>query len=61
LTYADRATPNRLPDRRAGDPIAARDSYLRAARRTASLPEQRYLTLRAARLHQPAPPTEPAG
>jgi predicted RNA polymerase sigma factor len=46
---------------RAGDPVAARESYLRAARRTASLPEQRYLTLRAARLHQPAPPTEPAG
>jgi hypothetical protein len=28
---------------------------------TASLPEQRYLTLRAARLRQPAPPADPAG
>jgi len=46
---------------RAGDPVAARESYLRAARRTASLPEQRYLTLRAARVQQAAPPTEPAG
>jgi predicted RNA polymerase sigma factor len=45
----------------AGDPAAAREFYLRAARRTASLPEQRYLTLRAARLQQPAAPTEPAG
>jgi RNA polymerase sigma factor (sigma-70 family) len=36
---------------RAGDAAAARESYLRAARMTASLPEQRYLTLRAARLH----------
>jgi RNA polymerase sigma factor (sigma-70 family) len=35
---------------RAGDPAAARASYLRAARMTASLPEQRYLSLRAARL-----------
>jgi RNA polymerase sigma factor (sigma-70 family) len=34
----------------AGDPVGARESYLRAARMTASLPEQRYLTLRAARL-----------
>ena len=34
----------------AGDPVAARQSYLRAARMTASLPEQRYLALRAARL-----------
>jgi predicted RNA polymerase sigma factor len=34
----------------AGEPDAARDAYLRAARMTASLPEQRYLTLRAARL-----------
>ncbi|WP_426503146.1 RNA polymerase sigma factor [Dactylosporangium sp. McL0621] len=33
-----------------GEPAAARDCYLRAARMTASLPEQRYLTLRAARL-----------
>ncbi|MBA3279894.1 MAG: sigma-70 family RNA polymerase sigma factor [Geodermatophilaceae bacterium] len=35
----------------AGDPAAARESYLRAARATASLPEQRYLALHAARLH----------
>jgi RNA polymerase sigma factor (sigma-70 family) len=34
----------------AGDPVAARESYLRAARMTSSLPEQRYLALRAARL-----------
>jgi RNA polymerase sigma factor (sigma-70 family) len=34
----------------AGDAAAARQSYLRAAKGTASLPEQRYLTLRAARL-----------
>jgi RNA polymerase sigma factor (sigma-70 family) len=33
----------------AGDTTAARDSYLRAAKMTASLPEQRYLELRAAR------------
>jgi RNA polymerase sigma factor (sigma-70 family) len=32
----------------AGDADAARESYLRAARMTASLPEQRYLTRRAA-------------
>jgi RNA polymerase sigma factor (sigma-70 family) len=36
----------------AGDPIAARESYLRAARMTASMPEQRYLSLRAARLSE---------
>jgi predicted RNA polymerase sigma factor len=35
---------------RAGDVIAARESYLRASTMTASVPEQRYLTLRAARL-----------
>ena len=35
---------------RAGDLTAAGESYSRAARLTASLPEQRYLTLRAARL-----------
>jgi RNA polymerase sigma factor (sigma-70 family) len=35
----------------AGEPVAARESYLRAARMTASLPEQRYLALRAARLN----------
>ncbi|WP_372511871.1 RNA polymerase sigma factor [Frankia umida] len=34
----------------AGDPDAARESYLRAAQMTASLPEQRYLTRRAAQL-----------
>jgi RNA polymerase sigma factor (sigma-70 family) len=34
----------------AGDAGAARDSYRRAARMTASVPEQRYLALRAARL-----------
>ncbi|MDQ4039604.1 MAG: sigma-70 family RNA polymerase sigma factor [Actinomycetota bacterium] len=34
----------------AGDRIAARESYRRAARMTASLPEQRYLALRGAQL-----------
>ncbi len=34
----------------AGDETAARDSYRAAARRTTSLPEQRYLEARAARL-----------
>jgi RNA polymerase sigma factor (sigma-70 family) len=34
----------------AGDPVGARQAYLRAARMTASLPEQRHLNLRAARL-----------
>ena len=34
----------------AGDVVAARESYLSAARMTASVPEQRYLALRAARL-----------
>jgi predicted RNA polymerase sigma factor len=34
----------------AGDDVAAREAYLRAARMTASIPEQRYLALRAARL-----------
>jgi RNA polymerase sigma factor (sigma-70 family) len=34
----------------AGDTPAARESYQRAARATASLPEQQYLALRAARL-----------
>jgi predicted RNA polymerase sigma factor len=38
----------------AGDHDAARDRYLRAARMTASLPEQRYLTRRAAELRPPA-------
>ena len=35
---------------RAGEPAAARAAYLKAARMTASEPEQRYLALRAARL-----------
>jgi RNA polymerase sigma factor (sigma-70 family) len=35
---------------RAGDVGAARDAYLRSARATASLPEQRYLQLKASRL-----------
>jgi RNA polymerase sigma factor (sigma-70 family) len=35
----------------AGDAVAARESYQRAARMTANLPEQRYLALRAARLN----------
>jgi predicted RNA polymerase sigma factor len=34
----------------AGDPVAARESYLRAARMTLSVPEQRHLALLAARL-----------
>jgi RNA polymerase sigma factor (sigma-70 family) len=34
----------------AGEPLAARDAYLEAARMTASLPEQRYLASMAARL-----------
>ncbi len=34
----------------AGEESAAREAYLRAARMTASLPEQRYLSLKAARL-----------
>ena len=34
----------------AGDTVGARASYQRAARMTASIPEQRYLALRAARL-----------
>ncbi len=46
---------------RAGDTVEARESYVRAARRTASVPEQRYLALRAARLRQLAPPADPAG
>jgi RNA polymerase sigma factor (sigma-70 family) len=44
----------------AGDITAARHSYLQAAKITASLPEQRYLELRAARLRQLAPPAKPA-
>jgi hypothetical protein len=34
----------------AGDPAAARTAYLEAARHTTSLPHQRYLHARAARL-----------
>jgi RNA polymerase sigma factor (sigma-70 family) len=44
-----------------GDSAAARQSYLQAAMMTASLPEQRYLELRAAQLHHPTTPTNPAG
>jgi RNA polymerase sigma factor (sigma-70 family) len=43
----------------AGDPAAARQSYLRAAAMTANLPEQRYLELRAAQLHGHARGYEP--
>jgi RNA polymerase sigma factor (sigma-70 family) len=43
----------------AGDPRAARESYLRAAQMTASLPEQRYLTRRAALLRVLPPATDP--
>jgi predicted RNA polymerase sigma factor len=35
---------------RAGDLDAARESYRKAARMTASIPERRYLSLQAARL-----------
>jgi predicted RNA polymerase sigma factor len=44
-----------------GHPEAARESYQRAAQITASLPEQRYLTHRAALLRALPPPTHPAG
>jgi RNA polymerase sigma factor (sigma-70 family) len=44
---------------RAGDFVAARESYLRAARMTASVPEQHYLALRAARLHRFTPRADP--
>jgi RNA polymerase sigma factor (sigma-70 family) len=40
---------------RAGDLVGARASYLRAARMTASVPEQRYLTVRAGQLRQIIP------
>jgi RNA polymerase sigma factor (sigma-70 family) len=43
----------------AGDLVAARDAFRRAARRTASVPERRYLALQAARL-EPAAPTGPS-
>jgi predicted RNA polymerase sigma factor len=39
----------------AGERAAARAAYLRAARRTTSLPERRYLEGRAARLATPRP------
>jgi RNA polymerase sigma factor (sigma-70 family) len=41
----------------AGDVDAARDSYRRAARRTSSVPERRYLALQAARLEPTSPDT----
>ena len=44
---------------RAGEVAAARDSYRKAAKMTASLPEQRYLALKAARLA--GKPTRPTG
>jgi RNA polymerase sigma factor (sigma-70 family) len=40
----------------AGDTVIARACYLRAAKMTTNLPEQRYLELRAARLQHPAAP-----
>ena len=43
----------------AGDIDAARDAYRRAATRTASIPERRYLALQAARL-EPAASPEPS-
>jgi hypothetical protein len=43
------AVPNHLLEM-AGDHAAARSSYRTATRRTTSLPEQRYLEARAARL-----------
>ncbi|MGS2615517.1 RNA polymerase sigma factor [Micromonospora sp. LZ34] len=42
----------------AGEPAAAREAYLAAARATTSRPEQRYLELRAARLAGPPDPTK---
>jgi predicted RNA polymerase sigma factor len=45
----------------AGDRQAARESYLRAARMTASLPEQHYLTRRGARLSTFPPTIDPTG
>jgi predicted RNA polymerase sigma factor len=44
----------------AGDTDCARKSYLEAAKMTASLPERRYLELRAARLYHPTPAADPA-
>ncbi|MFI7648940.1 RNA polymerase sigma factor [Micromonospora sp. NPDC049460] len=43
----------------AGEPRAARAAYLAAARGTTSLPEQRYLELRATRLATPTSPGVP--
>jgi predicted RNA polymerase sigma factor len=40
----------------AGDLVAARESYLRSARMTASVPEHRYLALRAAQVAEAPPP-----
>jgi len=45
----------------AGDASAAREAYSRAARMTASLPEQRYLALRASQLGQPGADVEDHG
>ena len=42
-----------------GDRLDTDIAGARAAKMTANLPEQRYLQLRAARLHQPAPPANP--
>jgi RNA polymerase sigma factor (sigma-70 family) len=44
---------------RDGQPGAAREAYLRAARLTASLPEQRYLRLRAEAVGRPPPDAQP--
>jgi RNA polymerase sigma factor (sigma-70 family) len=44
----------------AGDRVAARDSYLAAARQARSLPQQRYLHARAARLAEPSRRARPA-
>ena len=44
---------------RVGDTVAACEAYLRAARMSASLPEQRYLARRAARLHHLTPHADP--
>ena len=67
LDAADRAAQGHRLDavrahllERAGDVDEARAAYLRAARSTASDPEQRYLHLRAARLTVPATPDAPS-
>jgi len=62
-TVAARDPAGRDPAGRgaAGGEAAARECYLRAARMTSSLPEQRNLALRAARLHPTTPPADPAG